>query len=101
MGLESVVETWVSVLEHHNKPWRSLTQSRLEGEGMVAINGPLEVHSNPVVQEALGIYWKKQKMMGNRGGHLVRRSSDIRSNVISEAVDSMVDQMPAMPFMSM
>ena len=44
MGLESVVESWVSVLEHHNNPRRALSQERLEQKAMVAINGPAEVH---------------------------------------------------------
>jgi hypothetical protein len=101
MGLESVVESWVSVLEHHNNPRRFLSQSRLEEEGMVAINGPIEVHSNSVVQEALGNYWRKQKMVGNWGGHWVRRTSDIRPYVVSEAVDNIVNQPPTVPFMSM
>ena len=43
MGLESVVESWVSVMEHHNNPSRPLIQARLEQECMVAINGPKEV----------------------------------------------------------
>ena len=28
MGLESVVESWVSVMEHHNNPNRALSQDR-------------------------------------------------------------------------
>ena len=44
MGLESVVESWVSVIEHHNNSKRPLTQERLEHEAMVALNGPPEVH---------------------------------------------------------
>ena len=44
MGLESVVESWVSVMKHHNNPRRSLTQARIEQECMVAINGSKEVH---------------------------------------------------------
>ena len=44
MGLESVVKSWVSVLEHHNNPRRALSQKRLEQKAMVAINGPAEVH---------------------------------------------------------
>ena len=49
MGLESVVESWVSVLEHHHNPRRPLTQERLEQEGMVALNGPAEVHCDSIV----------------------------------------------------
>ena len=37
MGLESVVESWVSVLEHHNNPRRALSQERLEQKCMSAI----------------------------------------------------------------
>ena len=50
---------------HHFLPNRGY---RLEGEGMVAINGLLEVHSKSAVQEALDNYRRKQKMVGNRGG---------------------------------
>jgi hypothetical protein len=98
MGLESVVESWVSVLEHHNNSQRPLTQERLEQEGMIAINGPLEVHCDSVVEEALSSYWGKQQM-GNHSGHWIRRSSHIKSYVISEAVDGIVNKKPAVPFM--
>ena len=99
MGLESVVESWVSVLEHHNNPRRALSQERLEQEAMVAINGPAEVHCDSIVDEALASYWRKQKMAGNRDGHWIRRSSRIKSYFISEAVDSIVQKTPAVPFM--
>jgi hypothetical protein len=72
MGLESVVESWVSVLEHHNNPRRPLTQKRLEEEAMISLNGPAEVHCDSVVQEALGRHWAKQKQRGNREGHWIR-----------------------------
>ena len=49
MGLESVVESWVSTMEHHNNPRRCLTQARLEQECMVAINWPKDVHCDSVV----------------------------------------------------
>jgi len=49
MGLESVVESWVSIMEHHINSVRSLTQDRLEQECMVAINGPVEVQCKSVV----------------------------------------------------
>ena len=61
MGLESVVESWVSVLEHHHNPRRPLTQERLEQEGMVALNGPAEVHCDSIVEEALASFWRKQR----------------------------------------
>ena len=72
MGLESVVESWVSVLEHHSNPRRSISQQRLEEEVMIALKGPEVVHCKAVVDEALRQYWRKQKLAGNRDGHFIR-----------------------------
>ena len=99
MGLESVVESWVSVLGHHNNPRRPLTQERLEQEAMVALNGPAEVHCDSIVEEALASFWRKQKVAGNRDGHWIRRSSKIMSYFVSEAVDTIVKKTPEVPFM--
>ena len=79
---------------------RPLTQDRLEQECMVAINGPVEVHCDSVVKEALASYWGRQTMVANRAGHWVRRSGDIRQYAISEAVDRIVNLPPSVPFMS-
>ena len=54
MGLESMVETWVSKMEHHSNPKRA--QERLENESMVAINGPAVPHCDEIVEEALELF---------------------------------------------
>ena len=100
MGLESVVESWVSTMEHHSSPRRPLTQDRLEQECMVAINGPTEVQCNSVVEEALITYWGRRTMWANRAEHWVRRSSDIWSYAVSEAVDRIVKLPASVPFMA-
>ena len=99
MGLESVVESWVSVMEHHNNPRRPLTQERLEHECMVAINGPDEVHCDSVVTEALVSYWGRKAEVGNRKGHWVRRDRDIKQYAVSEALDNLVQKLANVPFM--
>ena len=99
MWLESVMESWFSVLEHHNNPRRPLTQERLEQEAMVALNGPAEVHCNSIVEEVLTSFWRKQKVAGNREGHWIQRSSNIKSYFVSGAVDSIVKKTPEVPFM--
>ena len=38
-------------------------------------------------------------MEGNRQGHWVRRNKDMRQYMVSEAVDSIVNQPAAVPFM--
>ena len=99
MGLESVVESWVSVMEHHNNPRRPLTQTRVEQECMVAINGPKDVHCDSVVMEALASYWSNQTMVGNRQGHWVRRDQNIKQYVVSQAVDALVNKPANVAFM--
>ena len=99
MGLESVVESWVSVMEHHNNPRRPLTQTRVEQECMVAINGPKDVHCDSVVMEALASYWSNQTMVGNRQGHWVRRDQNIKQYVVSQAVDVLVNKPADVAFM--
>ena len=96
MGLESVVESWVSVLEHHNNSRRTLTQKRLEHEGMVAINGPSDWHCESVVQEAFVKYWGKHK---DSRPHWVRRNERKKDFDISAAVDSKVNTPAKVPFM--
>lgn len=99
MGLESVVESWVSVMEHHNNPKRCLSQQRLENELMIAVNGPTVAHCDSVVDEAIDLYWSKAKRVGERGGHWIRKSDNIRSFITSKAVDSLVNEKPEVPFM--
>ena len=69
MGLESIVESWVSTLERHSTKTRNLSQKRLEDEAMVAINGPEVVDCDEVVKEALAAYWAKARRVGDRQGH--------------------------------
>ena len=99
MGLESVVESWVSVMEHHNNPRRKLSQARIEQKCMVSFNGPKEVHCDSVVMEGLATYWGRQTMVGNKQGHWVRRFRGLKGYAVSEAVDSIVNQPADVPFM--
>jgi hypothetical protein len=99
-GIESVVETWVSVLEQHSSKLRNLTQARLEHEAMVAINGPEVVHCDPVVKEALSKYWARSRSNGDTQGHWVRKSEHIKCYTVSKAVDSIVKKKPKVPLMA-
>ena len=99
-GIESVVESWVSILEHHSSKERNLTQDRLHQEAMVAINGPSVVHCDKVVKEAISSYFSKSKREGDKDGHFVRRSENVKSYHVSKAVDSLVSKKPQMPIMT-
>ena len=88
-GVESVVESMVSVLEAHTPSVRGiLNQERLENEVMVAWNGEDVFHCDSVVKEALKTYWEGKKDTKNRQGHFVRRSEDIQPHVHRQAIDS-------------
>ena len=100
MGLESIVETWVSIIESHSTKTRNLSQKRLEEEAMIAINGPEVVHCDEVVKEALAAYWADARRVGDRQGHWVRRSSHINAYTVSKSVDALVNQAPEAPIMA-
>ena len=87
-SVESVIESWISVLEHHSSKRRDLGEERLEDEMETAINGPSIVHSESVVKEALRNYWKDAKDKNNRDGHFIRRSENIKSYNVSKCVDN-------------
>ena len=99
-GVESVVESMVSVMEAHSSPLRGLTdQTRIEDEMQIAWNGEDIYHCDSVVKEALEAYLSKCKREGDREGHFIRRSSNIKSYVVSKAVDSKVNCPPKLPVM--
>ena len=87
--VESVVESWVSVLEHHSNKSRNLKSETIQSEMMIAINGPLVQHSQPVVEEAMTIYWRKMKKESLQNGHFTLCSENIKSFTVSKAVDSL------------
>ena len=99
-GVESVEESMVSVVEAHTPSSRGiLKQERLEDESLVAWNGEDVVHCDPLVREALALYSSQYKMEGNKEGHFIRRSENIKDYIISEAVDTLVKMPVKFPWM--
>ena len=52
-SVESVVESWISVLEYHANKRRQLGDDRIHDEMHLAINGPEPAHSDPLVQKSM------------------------------------------------
>ena len=99
-GVESVVESMVSVVEAHTPSSRGiLLQNRLEDETVVAWNGEDVMHCDPIVKEAMGKYTSHYKMQSNRDGHFVRRNENIKPYLISEAVDTLIKKPAKLPVM--
>ena len=73
----------------------------LKHERLVAWNGEDVVHCDcdPLVREALALYSSQYKMVGNKKGHFIRRSENIKDYIISEAVDTLVKMPVKFPWM--
>ena len=100
-GVESVVESMVSVVEAHTPPSRGiLKQERLEDEALFAWNGEDVVHCDPLVREALALYCSKYKKDGDKGGHFIRRSENIKAYLVSEAIDTIVKKPVKIPMLA-
>ena len=50
ISVESVVESWISVMEHHASQRRTLGEMKLHEEMVIALNGPSLVHCDSIVQ---------------------------------------------------
>ena len=55
----------------------------------IAINGPKIQHCEKVVDESMTAYWGKMKRTSLQQGHFTRRSSQIKSYMVSKTVDSL------------
>ena len=69
VGVESVVECWVSVMEAHNCQRRPLGEKMIITETSVNLNGPNPVNCDGVVEEAMQLYWSKSKLQNGGDGH--------------------------------
>ena len=61
-SVESVVESWISVLEHHSSKSWNLSEDMIETEMSVAINGPAVQYSESIVTDSMRKYWAGGKM---------------------------------------
>ena len=87
-SVESVVESWISVLEHHSSKTRNLSTNSIDSEMTIAINGPSIQHRDSIVEESMQAYWRKTNTF--KDGHFVRKSDEIKSYTVSKSVDSLV-----------
>ena len=99
IGIESVVESWVSVMETHNSKNRPLGEEMVLTETAVSLNGPNPVNSDSVVEEAMRLYWSRSQLKNSADGHFIRKCSNIRSWTVSKSVDKVNLVKPKLPFM--
>ena len=98
-SVESVVESWISVMEGHDTAVRNLDPNRLKYEMIVSINGPNVAHCQSIVKEAMSHYWGQSKKKEDRCGHFVRRSGNVKSWMVYKAVDGLRKAPSKLPFM--
>ena len=87
--VESVVESWVSILEHHSSKVQNLKAETIQHEMMVAVNGPLIQHSQQMVDRSMKSYWGRLKKESLHNGHFTRHGSKVKSYTISKTVDTL------------
>ena len=93
IGIESVVESWVSVMEQHDSKSRPLGEKMVLTETAVNLNGPNPVNCDSVVNEAMRLYWSKTKL--GAGGHFIRKSNNVKSWLVSKSVDKVNSVKPS------
>ena len=76
------------MFEHHSSKQRNLKEENIQNEMMIACNGPPVQHSMSVVEGAMTRHWMKALRVKDRGGHFIRRSENVKSFLVSKAVDA-------------
>ena len=94
ISVESVVESWISTMEHHSSQRRNIGEMLLHEEMVIAINGPSLVHCESISQEALHDYFKDSSNPKDRAGHFVKRSQNVKNYLVSKSVDILRKQEP-------
>ena len=61
LSVESVLESQISIYEHHFRDNRPLNDDSIAEEFQIAINGPCLAHYDSVVYHAMSQYWDKKK----------------------------------------
>ena len=73
ISVESVVESWISVLEHNSSKSRNLGLGAIDAEMIVAINGPAVAHCQGIVKETMATYWRQCKNVNLHDEHFVSK----------------------------
>ena len=94
ISVESVVESWISIMEHHASQRRYVSDTTLNEEMVIAVNGPELVHCDSIVKDAIKEHFKDSVNPIDRWGHFIRRSSNIKPYFVSGAVDRLRNQKP-------
>ena len=69
--VESIVESWISVMEYHTSKTRDLTAESLHNKLTIVVNGPLSQHCQSIVKESMRAYWIILKNTKLLIGHFV------------------------------
>ena len=96
-SVESVVESWVSVLEHHSSKSRTLDGNSIQDEMVISVNGPLTQHCQRTVEDTMKTYWGKLRN-SLKNGHFTRRSENVKSYLVSKVVDNLNSVPVTTPF---
>ena len=98
MGVESILESQISVYEKHADGCRNLGEDRGCHEMHVSLNGPPLNKKRSVVVNALDAYFKDDKKK-LKGWHFIRRTTTSKNYLVSQVVDKLGKKVSSLPFM--
>ena len=84
MGIESILESQISVYEKHADGCRNLGEDKGCNKMHVALNGPCLNRKNDIIQKSLDRYFDSKKI---KGWHFVRRTANKKNFVKSKVID--------------
>ena len=100
ISVESVVESWISVLEHHSSKTRNLGNDAIDAEMLIAVNGPSIVHCPGIVKETMKAFWSQGNNVNLHTGHFVRSGTGaLKLFKVSKAVDTLNNEPAKCKFM--
>ena len=80
LSVESSVESFVSRFESHFGKDRQLSEENSLEEMLIAENGPILVHSDPIIKRSLDSYFKEHNPNHDGAWHFVKTKSRIYGN---------------------
>ena len=97
ISTESVLESNVSVFEHHFHKGRNLNEDTMENEMEVAMNGPNLVEADGLLKHSMELYWKGGKW------HFIKRTDirDFLNKSESQIIKRLMKDKSKLPFTKM
>ena len=80
VSVESNVKSLVSRFENHFGKNRQLTEEHALDEMLIAENGPILVHADPIIRRSLNSYFRQHNQSDGGKWHFLKTKSRVQEN---------------------